>query len=93
MYESYRYFVGQVQNWQGFEDYASRLKALESSFFTKGKEIFSAKLNGFNVLNHGDLNFKNVLTKSDDERNDVVFVSVNPDTQRLETFYNFLITD
>lgn len=76
MFESYRYFVNELKKWEGYEDYASRLSGLESSFFTKGKDIFTAKSNGFNVLNHGDLNFKNILTKGDEDKNDVVFVSI-----------------
>lgn len=76
MFESYRYFVNELRQWKGYEDYAERLNALESSFFAKGREIFTATSNGFNVLNHGDLNFKNILTKNDDEKNDVIFVSI-----------------
>lgn len=76
MIENYRYFVNVVRKWQGFEDYAERLSALENSLFTKGKDIFTAKPNGFNVLNHGDLNFKNILTRSNEEQNDVMFVSI-----------------
>lgn len=76
MFESYRYFVKELKKWEGYEDYAQRLSGLEDSFFAKGKEIFTAKKNQLNVLNHGDLNFKNLLTKSDDDRNDVVFVSM-----------------
>lgn len=76
MFESYRYFVNELKKWEGYEDYTSRLSGLESSFFTKGKDIFTAKSNGFNVLNHGDLNFKNILTKGDEDKNDVVFVSI-----------------
>lgn len=76
MLESYRYFVSVVQKWQGFEDYADRLSALGNSLLMKGKDIFTANTNGFNVLNHGDLNFKNILTKSDEEQNDVIFVSI-----------------
>lgn len=75
MFESYRYFVDELRKWEGYEDYAERLNGLESSFFTKGKEIFTAKSGGFNVLNHGDFNFKNILTKSEEDRNDVMFVS------------------
>lgn len=77
MFESYRYFVNELRKWEGYEDYAERLSGLEASFFAKGREIFTAKSNGFNVLNHGDLNFKNILTKDDDERNDVLFVSIH----------------
>lgn len=76
MFESYRYFVNELKSWEGYEEYAEKLGVLEGSFFTKGKDIFTATSNGFNVLNHGDLNFKNVLTKNDDEKNDVMFVSI-----------------
>ncbi|KAJ6634989.1 hypothetical protein Bhyg_13571 [Pseudolycoriella hygida] len=74
MYESYRYFVNEIKTWEGYDDYAERLSKLESSFFAKGKDIFTAKTNGFNVLNHGDLNYKNILTKGDNEKNDILFV-------------------
>ncbi|XP_037049874.1 uncharacterized protein LOC119084129 [Bradysia coprophila] len=74
MLDNYRYFVNVVRKWQGFEDYVVKLSALENSLLTKGKDIFTAKPNGFNVLNHGDLNFKNILTKGDEEQNDVIFV-------------------
>lgn len=77
MFESFRYFVNEVKTWDGYDDYASRLSDLESSFFAKGRDIFTAKPNGFNVLNHGDLNFKNILTRHDDEQNDVIFVSMS----------------
>lgn len=76
MFESYRFFVNEVRTWKGHEEYAERLGAAESSFFTKGRELFTAKSNGFNVLNHGNLSFTNILTKSDDEQNDVIFVSI-----------------
>jgi len=74
MFDSFRYFVNEIKTWEGYEDYAVRLSALESSFFGKGREIFTAKSNGFNVLNHGDLNYKNILTKEGDDKNDVIFV-------------------
>jgi len=74
MFESFHHFVNELKKWEGYEDYAVRLSGLESSFFAKGKEIFTPKSNGFNVLNHGDLSFKNILTKNDDEKNDVIFV-------------------
>jgi len=74
MFESYRYFVNELKKWEGYEDYAERFSRLESSFFAKGREIFTAKSNGLNVLNHGDFNFKNILTKSDEDKNDVIFV-------------------
>lgn len=87
MFESYRYFVNELKKWEGFEDYAEKLSGLESSFFTKGKDIFTAKSNGFNVLNHGDLNFKNLLTKDENERNDVLFVSICGIVTTFQNYY------
>lgn len=74
MYENFVYFIDEIASWKGFELYANKFAALKDVFLIKGQEIFTPKLGGFNVLNHGDLNLKNLLVRDDGQRINVKFV-------------------
>lgn len=71
------HFIGEIATWDGFELYAQKFADLKAGFLNYGQRIFTAKPGGFNVLNHGDLNLKNLLVKDDGQRINVRFVSVN----------------
>lgn len=75
MYDNFVYFIDDIATWVGFGVYAEKFAALKDVFLVKGEEIFTAKPNGLNVLNHGDLNPKNLLVKDDGQRFNVKFVS------------------
>lgn len=75
LYDNFVHFIGDIATWDGFAVYADKFAALKDVFLEKGQEIFTAKPGGFNVLNHGDLNPKNLLVKDDGQRINVKFVS------------------
>lgn len=76
MYENFVYFIDDIAIWDGYKMYAKKFAALKNEFFVRGQKVFSAKRNGFNVLNHGDLNLKNLLVREDDAGINVKFVSI-----------------
>ncbi|XP_062551178.1 uncharacterized protein LOC134216255 [Armigeres subalbatus] len=50
--------------WSGYEKYGDRLDSLKDTIITKLKTIFQLKdSNLYNVLNHGDLHYKNMMYK------------------------------
>lgn len=80
MLDNLRYFTEEIKTWNGFSVYAEKFEALQSKFFKKGEQIFTAQsaTNGFNVLNHGDFHFKNLMCKrsQETEKLSIFFVSI-----------------
>ncbi|XP_062546559.1 uncharacterized protein LOC134212583 [Armigeres subalbatus] len=55
------------RGWPGYETYGDRLDSLKDTIITKIKDIFQLKdSNLYNVLNHGDLHYKNMMFKIED---------------------------
>lgn len=76
--ENIQYFAEVIKEWEGFEDVSEKLIRFIDNFQENGVRVYSpnASNDGFNVLNHGDLTYKNMMAQTiDNEIKDVVFVS------------------
>jgi len=65
---------------EGFEVYVQQLEGLYETFHERGSQVYEANSIGrgrFNVLNHGDFHYNNLVFKKDGEGkiSDVLFVS------------------
>lgn len=73
-------FADELKTWTGFEVYAEKLHNVAKRFDELGRKVYepNSSGNGFNVLNHGDFHFNNMLFKRNDagEICDVLFVSL-----------------
>ena len=71
-------FINEIKEWAGYELITEKLEKLLPRFSELGVKAFKANTgnDGYNVLNHGDLSFKNMVFKKDNEGNisDVLFV-------------------
>lgn len=72
--ENFRYFVKEINGWDGYGLYAKKFNKLLGTFHSRGQEIFTPIPDGFNVLNHGDINLKNLLIQKDNDKFDILFV-------------------
>lgn len=72
-------FIDEIKEWAGYELITEKLEKLLPRFSELGNKVFKANTgnDGYNVLNHGDLSFKNMVFKKDNEgkMSDVIFVS------------------
>lgn len=73
--------IDEMRSWDGFETIVEKMEALVSKFVTLGEKVYKANAScdgGYNVLNHGDFHFNNMLFKTDTsgELADVVFVGL-----------------
>lgn len=57
-----------LSSWEGFEDYAAKLKVFKEGFLQKGRALYDGDVNGFNVLIHGDFHTKNLMFKKDGDK-------------------------
>lgn len=77
MYHNINLFIDEVRTWEGYEVITEKLEALVKKFEELGNKIYETGRGSFNVLNHGDFHFNNMLFKKDKDGKiaDVVFVS------------------
>lgn len=72
-------FIEEVKTWDGFEMISEKLENLVQKFEVSGEKVYqtNASNEGYNVLNHGDFHFNNMVFKKDSEGklSDVLFVS------------------
>lgn len=72
-------FAEEVKSWEGFEMIAEKVEGLIEKFEEKGDKVYRANASGdgYNVLNHGDFHFNNMVFKkdADGKLSDVLFVS------------------
>lgn len=66
MHDNFLYFIKEINKWDGYTIYAKKFNKLQEQFFVKGKDIFTPKVDGFNVLNHGNLTLNNLLINNVD---------------------------
>jgi thiamine kinase-like enzyme len=68
IHSNFRLFVDEIKSWTGYEKYAAKLEKLSPKFLKYGKTVYKANgpSDGYNVLNHGDFNYKNMLFKKND---------------------------
>uniref|UniRef100_A0A336MCN0 CSON013154 protein n=1 Tax=Culicoides sonorensis TaxID=179676 RepID=A0A336MCN0_CULSO len=68
--------ASEVENWQGFEKYAHKLKKLSDVIVKQGQDIFLRDESQFNVLIHGDTWVANMMFKYDENRKpiDVILI-------------------
>jgi thiamine kinase-like enzyme len=73
-------FVDEIKTWDGFEMIAEKMENLVAKFEDHGHKIYATNgcVDGFNVLNHGDFHFNNMMFKKDStgKLSDVMFVSL-----------------
>lgn len=74
--QNFRYFVKEINGWDGYGLYAKKFNQLLGTFHSRGQDIFTPTTDGFNVLNHGDINLKNLLIQKDNEKFDILFVRI-----------------
>uniref|UniRef100_A0A182K460 CHK domain-containing protein n=1 Tax=Anopheles christyi TaxID=43041 RepID=A0A182K460_9DIPT len=75
MMENFAIFTEVLSQWDGYAQYAERLKCIKPTFVDRGAAIYSGRGFGLHVLNHGDFHYNNMLFKLDPERRvkDTVF--------------------
>lgn len=74
-------FIDEVRTWSGFEIIVQKMEHAVEKFQELGSKIYepnTKQFGGFNVLNHGDFHFNNMLFKNsvDGKISDVMFVSI-----------------
>lgn len=89
--ENFRYFVKEINGWDGYGLYAKKFNRLLGTFHSRGQEIFTPTSDGFNVLNHGDINLKNLLIQKDNEKIDILFVRYLKEKIHTQFSHEFLI--
>lgn len=88
-------FIDEMKTAKGFEIVIEKMENLVTKFDELGKKVYAANGSGggFNVLNHGDFHFNNMVFKKDSSGKlcDVLFVSCDfcPHLSRSETFCSF----
>jgi hypothetical protein len=60
-------FIEEIEKWSGYEVYVKKLKVFRQHFMDMGVIATKCIPNGYNVLNHGDFHYKNLLSKSTNE--------------------------
>jgi thiamine kinase-like enzyme len=78
-------FIEEANSWDGFEEVCDKMKTAAKSFDELGKKVYETSPT-FNVLNHGDFHYNNMLFKTSGEGkiSDVLFVS-----RQLNIFQKF----
>ncbi|KAG5678235.1 hypothetical protein PVAND_007927 [Polypedilum vanderplanki] len=70
-------FIDEIKSWEGYELICTKMENVAKSFDELGRKVYEANNgDGFNVLNHGDFHFNNMLFKKNDEGkiSDVLFI-------------------
>lgn len=71
-----------VKTWPGYENIANKLKILpqiiHDRMYDKLYDAYHPRINGFNVITHGDMFLNNILFRYDANKNpfDIRFVSI-----------------
>lgn len=89
MYHNINLFIDEVRTWEGYETVTHKMEVMVEKFEELGKKIYEpgkGAFESFNVLNHGDFHFNNMLFKKDGEGKiaDVLFVSSMTETKVLK---------
>lgn len=74
-----------MKTWDGYEMIAQKMEIMVEKFEELGSKVYeTGKGSSFNVLNHGDFHFNNMLFKKDNDGKiaDVLFVSNNTQLYR-----------
>ncbi|XP_055544367.1 uncharacterized protein LOC129729655 [Wyeomyia smithii] len=74
--ENFSIFTEELAKWSGFEKYSAKLHNVLPNFHQLSEKIFSqnSETACFAVLNHGDLNYNNILKKYNDTKTSVLDV-------------------
>ena len=82
MYHNFHLFIDEVRTWSGYEVITQKLEKTAEKFEELGGRVYEPNttkyFDGFNVLNHGDFHFNNMLFKKNEDGkiSDVLFVSM-----------------
>lgn len=59
-----------LKSWPGYELYALKFKQIQVNFLSRGCEIYTQNdgIDGYNVLNHGDFHYKNIMVNRDEDK-------------------------
>ena len=79
--ESFDVLTEEMTKWDGFERYVEAIRHFKTCFKERALKSYSPNTGpgAFNVLNHGDFHFKNMLYKMDKEGgkiDDILMVSL-----------------
>lgn len=73
-------FIDEIKTWDGFEMIAEKMNSLVGKFEVQGGKVYETNSagEGYNVLNHGDFHYNNMLFKTDSagKMSDVLFVNL-----------------
>lgn len=71
-------FIEEVKTWDEYDLTCAKLENVAKNFDELGKSVYDANSSSFNVLNHGDFHYNNMLFKTNSEGkiSDVLFVSL-----------------
>lgn len=73
-------FIDEIKTWDGFEMIAEKMNSLVGKFEVQGAKVYETNSagEGYNVLNHGDFHYNNMLFKTDSagKMSDVLFVNL-----------------
>jgi hypothetical protein len=99
--EGYEALLNCMSKWEGFEPYLEHIKHFMDIILEKSLKTYSpsSEIGAFNVLNHGDFHFKNMLYKTGNEDGKVqdfmmldfqICVYASPAVDLIYTLYNFV---
>ncbi|XP_059611454.1 uncharacterized protein LOC132258253 [Phlebotomus argentipes] len=79
MLNSISKLIDEISTWSGHEVYVEKFKSIHKNFHRKIRRLYSVNppTHGYNVLNHGDFHFRNMMFKTD----------------RLGSAYDFMLVD
>lgn len=52
-----------LDTWEGFGEYATKLKAFKGKYLALGQRLYEPDVNGYSVLSHSDFHVKNLMFK------------------------------
>lgn len=67
MKDNMRLFTEQLKKTSINETYIEKFEKLQENFLKRGESVYDSGKNSFNVLNHGDFHYKNMMIKKDNE--------------------------
>lgn len=55
-----------LDSWDGFSEYATKLRAFKGKYLALGQRLYEPDVNGYSVLSHSDFHVKNLMFKIND---------------------------
>lgn len=83
--ESFDVITEVMSKWDGFQQFIDPIKKFQSCYAEMGLKSYTpnASFSGYNVLNHGDFHYKNVLYKLKNDGKEIEdFITVSLNSKR-----------